>query len=185
VQAGVVNSLGDRAVSAEGFYYAPPIPSSQVVSASAATVLRTPVGALLKYGVTATPRVRVEVSCPMARSPAGGSLAEDGRDLDWWCVHRQRKAPSALPRHHPCGLLPPTADVEGCLADFSAMRPPVRRCPQWYGGGGRSRLGWRSWITSTMSLRFEAPTSATSNDIPARMRRYVTAIELRWAAARK
>jgi glycolate oxidase len=83
VQPGVINSWVTRAVSGDGFYYAPD-PSSQVVCSIGGNVAENAGGVhCLKYGVTSNHVLELEVVLPDGRiTRLGGSLAEmPGLDL--------------------------------------------------------------------------------------------------------
>jgi len=112
-----------RAVSGEGFYYAPD-PPSQVVCSIGANVARTRGGVhCLQYGrVTSNPVLELEVGlCPNGQiTRLGGRWREIGRN--WICVVCSSAAKATLGHCHapsPLRLLP-NADREVLLAISSA-----------------------------------------------------------------
>lgn len=102
VQPGVINSWVTRAVSGDGFYFAPD-PSSQVACSVGGNVAENSGGVhCLKYGVTSNHVLELEVVLPDGTiTTLGGPLAEmPGLDLRG--VFIGSEAPSALPPQSPC-----------------------------------------------------------------------------------
>jgi len=121
VQPGVINSWVTRAVSGEGFYYAPD-PSSQVVCSIGGNVAENAGGVhCLKYGVTSNHVLELEVVLPDGTiTRLGGPLAEmPGLDLRG--VFIGSEGTLGIATAITLRLLPQPQTVEVLLADFSAM----------------------------------------------------------------
>jgi glycolate oxidase len=121
VQPGVINSWVTRAVSGEGFYYAPD-PSSQVVCSIGGNVAENAGGVhCLKYGVTSNHVLEMEVVLPDGRiTRLGGPLAEmPGLDLRG--VFIGSEGTLGIATAITLRLLPQPQTVQVLLADFSSM----------------------------------------------------------------
>ena len=121
VQPGVINSWVTRAVSGEGFYYAPD-PSSQVVCSIGGNVAENAGGVhCLKYGVTSNHVLELEVALPDGTvTRLGGPLAEmPGLDLRG--VFIGSEGTLGIATAITLRLLPAPQTVEVLLADFSSM----------------------------------------------------------------
>jgi len=121
VQPGVINSWITRAVSGEGFYYAPD-PSSQVVCSIGGNVAENSGGVhCLKYGVTSNHVLGLEVVLPDGTiSSFGGGLAEMA-ELDLRGVFIGSEGTLGIATSVTLRLLRSPEHVTVLLADFASM----------------------------------------------------------------
>jgi glycolate oxidase len=121
VQPGVINSWVTRAVSGEGFYYAPD-PSSQVVCSIGGNVAENAGGVhCLKYGVTSNHVLEMEVVLPDGTiTRLGGPLAETPA-LDLRGVFIGSEGTLGIATAITLRLLRQPEAVQVLLADFTAM----------------------------------------------------------------
>ncbi len=121
VQPGVINSWVTRAVSGQGFYYAPD-PSSQVVCSIGGNVAENSGGVhCLKYGVTSNHVLGLEVVLPDGTvTNLGGGLLEHS-ELDLRGVFIGSEGTLGIATAITLRLLREPENVRVLLADFSTM----------------------------------------------------------------
>jgi glycolate oxidase len=121
VQPGVINSWVTRAVSGEGFYYAPD-PSSQVVCSIGGNVAENSGGVhCLKYGVTSNHVLELEVVLPDGTVTRLGSGLAETPELDLRGVFIGSEGTLGIATAITLRLLRTPQSVAVMLADFTAM----------------------------------------------------------------
>jgi glycolate oxidase len=121
VQPGVINSWVTRAVSGEGFYYAPD-PSSQVVCSIGGNVAENSGGVhCLKYGVTSNHVLAMEVVLPDGTVTTLGSGLPETPELDLRGVFIGSEGTLGIATAITLRLLRAPQSVAVLLADFATM----------------------------------------------------------------
>ena len=121
VQPGVINSWVTRAVSGEGYYYAPD-PSSQVVCSIGGNVAENSGGVhCLKYGVTSNHVLELEVVLPDGTVTRLGSGLAETPELDLRGVFIGSEGTLGIATAITLRLLRTPQSVAVLLADFAAM----------------------------------------------------------------
>jgi len=121
VQPGVINSWVTRAVSGEGYYYAPD-PSSQVVCSIGGNVAENSGGVhCLKYGVTSNHVLELEVVLPDGSVTRLGSGLAETPELDLRGVFIGSEGTLGIATAVTLRLLRTPQSVAVLLADFAAM----------------------------------------------------------------
>ncbi len=121
VQPGVINSWVTRAVSGDGFYYAPD-PSSQVVCSIGGNVAENSGGVhCLKYGVTSNHVLAMEVVLPDGTVTTLGSGLPESPELDLRGVFIGSEGTLGIATAITLRLLRAPQSVAVLLADFATM----------------------------------------------------------------
>jgi glycolate oxidase len=121
VQPGVINSWVTRAVTGDGFYYAPD-PSSQVVCSIGGNVAENSGGVhCLKYGVTSNHVLELEVVLPDGTITTLGSGLPETPELDLRGVFIGSEGTLGIATAITLRLLRAPASVAVLLADFTSM----------------------------------------------------------------